>query len=120
MLKIAYIIIIALYIGIIISWLYRFPISYKIIGGNYNLIQNRDLTIAELDGLNRAYQIRQTISNILLYSSLLLSVGSFIILRNQWIKPGGIVKVVMYIAGFILVILILANSIHFIPGPPIR
>lgn len=121
MLKIVFIIILFLYAGVIGIWCYRFTISYRLTNGsNHDLVVHHDFTEAEREGVKKAYRIRQTISNTLLYSSIFLSAGSFIILRNHWVEPGGIVKVVMYISGFIAVVLILVNGIHFVPGPPIR
>ncbi len=108
------------YVGMVVGWCYRFPISYKIVGGDPDLIENRDVTLVERDAIKKAYRIRLTISNILLYSSVLLSVGSYIILRNHLFEPSTVVKVIMVISGLIAIILILVNGIHFIPGSPIR
>lgn len=118
--KIIYIISIVLYVGIIGIWCYRFPISYKIVGGNPNLIENRDLTNEEYDRIKSSYFVRQKISNILVFCSVLLCIGSYIIKRNHWFEPVIIIKVVMIVAAIIALILILINGIHFIPGPPIR
>jgi hypothetical protein len=121
MLKVLYIIIILIYVAIIGLWCYRFPISYKMTNGTYHdLVVDHDFTEAERDGVEKAYRIRQNISNILFFSSVVLSVISFTFLRNQWFQPVKIVKIVMIVAGIIALILILVNGIHFIPGPPIR
>ncbi|HMF70604.1 MAG TPA: hypothetical protein VK616_03975 [Flavitalea sp.] len=121
MLKIVFIIILLLYAGVIGTWSYRFIISYRLTNGsNHDLVVDHDFTAAEREGVKKAYRIRQKISNILLYSSVLLSVGSFVILRNNWIEPRVIIKVVMYISGLIAAVLILVNGIRFVPGPPIR
>jgi hypothetical protein len=121
MTKIIYIIFIILYIGIISGWCYRFPISYKLTNGSYNdLVVDHDFKETERDGIKKAYQIRQTISNILLYCSVMLSVSSYIIFRNHSIDPRIVAKIIMITSGLIAIILILVNGIHFIPGPLIR
>lgn len=121
MLKICLITLLLLYVGILAIWCYRFPISNKLTTGSYyELVVDHDFTEAEREDVKKAYDIRQTISNLLLYSSIVLSVGSYIALRNHWFEPRAIVKAALYISGAIAVILILVNGIHFIPGPPIR
>ena len=118
MIKIIYITILVLYIGIIGAWGYRFPISFRIVGGDSSLITNRDLTNEGFESIDRSYEIRKIISDILIYSSLLLSVSSFVISRNKFIKPEKLVKIVMIVSGLIAVLLILINGIGFIPTGP--
>ena len=120
MLKFVYIVVIISYLFIIGIWCYRYLISYRRTTGIDPDLITHNLTDQERENINKAYRIRKTISNILLYSSVVLSVGSYIILRNHWIDSRGIVKTAMVISGFIAIILILVNGIHFIPGPPIR
>ena len=121
MLKIAITIILILYVGMIGIWCFRFPISYKITNGsNHDLVVDHDFTEREREGLEKAYQIRKILSNVLTFSSILVSVGSYISLRTKWIRTKTVLKIVMYISGFIAIVLILVNGIHFIPGPPIR
>jgi hypothetical protein len=120
-LKIAFSITLILYIGIIGIWCYRFPISYKLTNGSYHdLVVDHDFTQQEREGLEEAYRIRQIVSNVLLFSSILVSVGSYICLRSKWIRTKTMLKIIMYISGFIALVLILINGIHFMPGPPIR
>ena len=121
MLKIAITITLLLYVGIIGIWFYRFPISYRMTNGsNHDLVVDHDFTEQEREGLEKAYHIRQILSVVLIFSSGLVSVGSFISLHSKRIKSKTLVKIVMYISGFIAIVLILVNGIHFIPGPPIR
>lgn len=121
MLKIVFIIIFLLYAGVIGVWCFRFPISYKLSNETYHaLVVDHDFTDDEREDVEKAYRIRQVISNILLYSSMLLLVSSYTILRNHWIEPRIIVKVLLCVSGFITIVLMLVNGIHFIPEPPIR
>jgi hypothetical protein len=119
--KVLITIILILYIGIIGIWCYRFPISYKLTNGSsHDLIVDHDFTKQEREGVEKAYYIRRTLSNALIFSSILLSLCSYIGLHKKWIRNKAIVKVVMYVSGLIAIVLILVNGIHFIPGPPIR
>jgi hypothetical protein len=120
MIKIIYIAIIILYIGIIGGWCYRFTISFKIVGSDPDLIDNRDLTNEEFDRIDKSYYIRQIISSILIYSSLIVCIGSCLILRNDLLEPRLMLKIVIGISGSIAFFLILVNGINFIPGAPIR
>jgi magnesium-transporting ATPase (P-type) len=113
------IIFLSLYLAIISVWCFRFPISYNIVGGDPDLIENRDLTNEEYSRLDEAYQIRSNVSNLLLYSSIFLCIGSYL-LRRHWIEHKRLLKTTMYLSGVIAVILILVQGIHFVPGPPIR
>ena len=117
--KIAVVISLLLYLVIIAVWCYRFPISYKVVGGDPSLIENRDLTSKEYNRIDEAYRIRLKVSNLLLYSSLFVYMGSYI-LRRRWVEERRLLKTSMYLSGLIAVILILVNGIHFISGPPIR
>lgn len=119
-LKYIYIVIIVLYIGVIAAWCMRYPLSYRTVGVKPDLIEERSLTHKEYKALERAVKIRQWCSKMLLYASLLVFLTSIFFLRNQWFEPVTIVKVIMIAAGIIALLLIIVNSIHFIPGPPIR
>ena len=119
--KIAITIILMLYVVIIGIWFFRFPISYKLTNGSYHdLVVDHDFTEKEREGLDKAYQIRQTISNVLIFSSILVSASCYISVCTKWFKPTTILKIVMFISGFIAILLTPVNGIHFIPGPPIR
>ena len=83
--KIAVVISLLLYLVIIAVWCYRFPISYKVVGGDPSLIENRDLTSKEYNRIDEAYRIRLKVSNLLLYSSLFVYMGSYI-LRRRWVR----------------------------------
>ncbi len=121
MLKILFISIVFIYVVIIGMWCCRFPISYKLTNGSYhNLVVYHDFTKAEREGVEKAYRIRKNISNILLLSSILLSLLSYATLRSHLFEPANFVKAIMIVSGIIALILILVNGIHFIPGPPIR
>jgi hypothetical protein len=113
------IIFLALYLSIILAWCFRFQISYNVVGGDPDLIENRDLTNEEYSRLNEAYQMRTKISNLLLYSSIFLCIGSYLLFRNRT-KHRRLLKTTMYLSGVIAVILIFVQGIHFVPGPPIR
>ena len=117
--KIAVVITFLLYLVIIAVWCYRFPISYKIVGGDPSLIEYRDLTSEEYNIIDEAYRVRLKVSNLLFYSSLFVCISSYI-LRRRWVEERRLLKTSMYLSGLIAVILILVNGIHFIPGPPIR
>jgi len=119
-LKYIYIGLIVLYTGMAAAWCMRYSISYKIVGVKPDLIEERSLTHQEYEGLQKAAKIRQWCSQGFLYSSLLMFALSILFLRNHWLEPAIIVKVVMIVAGIIALILILVNGIHFIPGPPMR
>lgn len=119
-LKYIYITLIVINIGIATAWCMRYSISYKIAGVKPDLIEERSLTHQEYKALEKATKIRQWCSKIFLYSSLFLFAISILFLRNHWFKPAIIIKVVMIVAGLIALILILANGISFISGPPIR
>jgi hypothetical protein len=120
-LKIAFTISLILYVGVIGIWCYRFPISYKLTNGsNHDLVVDHDFTEQEREGLGKAYHIRQVVSNILILSSILVSVGSYIILHTKHVRAKTGLKIVMYASGIIAVVFIMVNGIHFIPGPPIR
>ena len=121
MLKIVIKIILILYLGIISIWCYRFPISYRLTNGsNHDLVVDHDFTEQEREGVEKANYIRRIVSNTLMLSSVLVSVGSYIGLRKKWIRNEAIVKIVMYVSGFIAIALMLVNGLHFVPGPPIR
>lgn len=90
------------------------------VGGDPDLITNRDLTMKERDRIDEAYRIRSNISNLLIYSSIAVSIISLIVLSKGKVQPRIIVKVALYVSAFIAVFLILINGIHFIPEPPIR
>lgn len=68
----------------------------------------------------KANYIRRIVSNTLMLSSVLVSVCSYIGLRKTWIRNKAIVKIVMYVSGFIAIALMLVNGLHFVPEPPIR
>ena len=120
MLKFVYIVVIVIYLLMIGTWCFRYQISYRMTTGIDPDLITHNLTDQERENIDKAYRIRKTISNILLYSSVVVSVGSYIIMRNHWIDSRRVVKTAMVISGFIAIILILVNGIHFIPGPPIR
>ena len=121
MLKFLFVVIVFAYMAIIGIWCYRFPISYKLTNGTYHdLVIDHDFTEAERDGVEKANRIRKNISRILLFSSILLSIVSYLVLRNRWFEPVVMVKIIMIISTIIALILILVNCIRFIPGPPIR
>ena len=118
-LKIIFLIIAVLYLGILISWCFRFPISNKIVGVNPNLIESRSLTHEESKRIDEAYLIRRKISNILLYCSV-LTFASIFIMKNYLRDWKIMVKILFYLSGIIAALLMLVNGIHFVPGPPIR
>ena len=121
MIKVIFIITVIIYSGVICIWIYKFPISYKLTNGTYHdIIVDHDFTKTEREEDERAFHIRQIISNIVQYSSIIICIGSYIILRKQWIKQTMILKVALYTSGFITILLMLINGIHFIPNPPIR
>lgn len=109
------------YVVTIVTWCYRFPISYKLTNGSYNdLVVDHDFSEQELEGIERAYHIRQTVSNVLIFSSILISITAYAYQPMAFSGTKTFVKGVMYISGFIAIVLILVNGIHFIPGPPVR
>lgn len=119
-LKYIYIVLVVLYIGIIAAWGIRYPLSHKIVGVKPDLIEERSLTHQEYKALEKAVKIRQWCSKTLLYFSLLVFIVSFFFLRNEWFEPAIIVQIIMIVSGVIALMLILANGINFMPGPPIR
>jgi hypothetical protein len=120
MLKIIYIIMVVLYTAIITCWFYRYEISYRLTGGDYSLVENKDLTMAELDGFERAYVVRTSINNILLYSSIALVLGNYGLRDRLWQRSRGFVKCITYVAAFIALILVLVHGIDFVSMPPVR
>lgn len=119
-LKIVYLILVFLYAGIIAAWFARYPISYRIIGVNPDVVEERSLTTTEEDALQDAVKIRQLISQVFFYASVVILVISFIIHRNQWFGPAWLLKIMMIISALFALMIWLAKNIHFIPGPPIR
>jgi hypothetical protein len=84
-----------------------------------NLITH-DLTNEERESIEKAYGIRHAINNTLLYSSLIIAIGSYVALRLDWLKPRLLLKSVFIISAIVAIVLMLVSGIHFIPGPPIR
>jgi hypothetical protein len=121
MTKALYIVLVILYLVILGVWCYRFPISYKLTTGiNSNLILiGRDLTFEERRATEEAFQIRTTISDVLLYSSLAVSIVSFLLIRTNSRRPK-LIKPIMILSIIIAVVLLLVEGVKFIPVPPIR
>jgi len=120
-LKIVFGVILIMYVLILVTWWYRFPISYKLTNGSYvDLVVDHDFSEQEREVVERAYHIRQTISNVLIWSSVLLSVTANVYQRTSLSRKKAFVRGIMYISGILAIVLILVNGIHFIPGPPIR
>jgi hypothetical protein len=108
------------YALIMIAWGFRFPISYRITHGTYgDLVLDHNFTRQEMDSLEKAYHIRLVISKVLLYSSVLMFIVSWIIHQRRLFEPRILVKIIMIISGLIACVLILVNGINFIPGPPL-
>ena len=119
--KVGYLLVVFVYVAIIGLWCDRFPLSFRMTNGtNHALVLDHDFSNAERAGEEQAYRIRQTLSAILLLSSVLVFGGTYILLRMRRLQPRRMAKVVMIVAGIISCLLILVNGIHFIPGPPIR
>jgi hypothetical protein len=119
-LKYIYVILVAFYICIIAVWCMRYSLSYKIVGVKSDLIEERSLTHEKHKAIQNSFEIRQSFSKILLYTSFFTFIASFFFLRNKWFKQVTVVKAIMISAGVIVLILMLVNGIHFIPSPPIR
>jgi len=111
---------IALFTYLLIAAVYafKFEISYRIVQVRPELVAVRSLTTKEASELDRAYHIRITISTIFIYFSVLVALFSYILLKNNFFKPVLLLKVALGISLFVALILIIANGISFIPGPP--
>ncbi len=122
MIRRIYIATVILYIVIIGLWCFRYPISYSLTTGIDTdlIVKNRSLTPIEYRSLDKAYQIRGTISTDLLYSSLALSISSFFIIRRNILQPTPVVKPMMYLSAAITIIIVVVNSIGFVPHAPVR
>src|ERR1700755_2927216 len=106
--KVLFIGLTVIYALIMIVWCFRFPISYKATHGTYgDLVLDHNFTLLEMESLETAYHIRLTISKVLLYSSVLLFIASWIIRRKGSVEPQLLAKIVMIISGIIGGLLIL-------------
>ena len=118
--KVIYIVVLFLYTIIGIVYLSRAEVSYRVVKVRPELVEERSLTQDEVAALDRAYIIRRTISTIFICCSIVIALFSFILLRYNLFTPVLLLKIVMWVSFLSALVLIIANGVHFIPGPPIR
>lgn len=117
--KIAYITILLLYIITGIAFFLKAEISYRIVKIRPELVEIRSLTYAEYEALNSTDVIKSVISKTFMYSSIFVFLISAVLLRYKLFNPILLVKIVSGISLFISVLLVLIDSINFIPTGPL-
>ncbi|WP_126971519.1 hypothetical protein [Gynurincola endophyticus] len=120
MVRVLYILILALYFLIIAGYIFRYEISYRIINVNPKTVEKRDLTYEEYKALQNSISIRETFSILVLVSSVVVALFSLVILYYKPFAPVGLVKIALVVSvlfGFVLFVL---RGIGFVPIPPIR
>ena len=118
MIKIIYFSVLLVYLTLGVVYFSKFEISYRIVKVRPELVEKRSLTQDEVKALDRAYKIRVSISNVFIFASILIALISFALLKYDLFSPTWLLKVVLVISLLIGLILIIANGINFIPGPP--
>jgi hypothetical protein len=118
MIKIIYPIVLLIHVLIGIIYFTKFEISYKIVKVSPELVEVRSLTQNEVKALDKAYIIRATISTIFICSSVLVALFSFFLLKYNLFTPVLLLKISFGLSLLSALVLIVANGINFIPGPP--
>lgn len=120
MIKQLMVISVVLYTLVLGAYFVRFPISYRIAKVDPDVIKTRSLSFEEYNSLDKAEMIRKRISMVTLISSLILAIFSGVVWYFKLSDTAVLPKVMCIVSTIISLILILASSIGFIPGPPIR
>lgn len=117
--KAFYITVVILYLLLHIIYFLRFEISYRIVKVRPELVEIRSLTDGERRELDKAYDIRVTISNIFLYSSIFVAIVSILVKRQKLFDYNLFVKIIIAISVGWSILLLLVGGIHFIPTGPL-
>ena len=117
MYKKVYICVSLLYLLIFLIFIFKYPISYRIVGVvNPEIIKKeRNFTFDEFQSLEYAETIRFEIYNLFLYSSILFSLISFCLWKWEFVKPALYTKIGFFFGLLWAIILILISGINFYP-----
>ena len=120
MIKYGYILAIILYLLIILTFIFKFEISYRIVKVRPELVEVRSLTFTEYKSLQKAEQIRFQIFDLTLISSIVFAVFSAAVFYSKKFKPLLFPRIFLWLSAVLAILLFLVNQIHFIPHAPIR
>lgn len=118
MTKFSFISIFFFYLLMILLFLYKIDFSYWI----ENIKEWNGVTWLSDNDVNKfkkAYEIQENIRLALIFSSSIMTVFSYIIIKNKLLKPLNIIKVIFYFSLIIFLLLVIIGSSNFIPYGPL-
>jgi hypothetical protein len=117
--KYSYITIVVIYLMHLIVFFLRFKLSYQLVNVTPEIVKLRDLSYSENLALIEAENIRDVISEIAFFVSIVVFVLSIFIFRCKVIQSK-IVLVILFLSLLISLLLFITNGVNFIPHPPVR
>lgn len=120
MLKFIYFVALFSYVVVLGTYLMKFEVSYRIVKVRPEIIETRSLSFQEYKALKRAETIRKAIINLTLIGSIVIALFSGILWYFKLFTPLIVPIIVVIISTLFALVLVIVNSIHFIPHSPIR
>jgi hypothetical protein len=117
--KSLFVVLLTSYLIVTVIYFFRFELSYQIINVRPDLVEIRDLTNSERDSLDKAQNIRISISNIFLGFSIAVAILSFIMKKIKVYSSVRLINIIIAVGIFWSIILVLVKGIHFIPTGPL-
>ena len=111
--KIIFIVLIVIYVLSIGLFMNKYEISYRVMGVNPNLVEERNLTNDEMKNILKAETFRIHFGTVMLIFSLLTMVASTIVLYFKLFDKVFLIKLLLIISIIMFLLLALAKSIHF-------
>ncbi len=118
--KIIYILLVMCYCLMILMYLFRYQVSYRLVGTRPEVIEQRDLTHKEYNALREATNVRQRLSSAMLIFSTTLMVVSLLILYYKPFNSLRLVRAVLAVSFVLIILLLIGSGSKFVPTPPIR
>jgi hypothetical protein len=113
-------ILLVVYLLVWVLYFFRAELSFIDAGVTPDTIDERSLTNEEYYRLENSIILRTQISNIFQYSSLVMAILTFVLLRLKKIDKRKLAVVTSVICSIIFAGLLLVKGIHFVPHAPIR
>lgn len=103
-----------------LTYLFRYEISYRLVNARPQSVEQRDLTYQEHKALKKAINVRQKISSAMLIISTIVAILSLLIWYYKPFDSIGFVKIVFGVSLVWMLFLLIVSGVNFIPTPPIR